>query len=46
MRNQECGCEKCKGKGKKPGKGVALSVVTVRRLPMPARKAAKKEKKQ
>jgi len=45
MREKECGCEKCKGKAKKSGKGMALSIVTVRRLPMPARKGTKGKEK-
>jgi hypothetical protein len=45
MREKECGCEKCQAGKKKSGKGMALSIVTVRRLPMPARKATKGEKK-
>jgi hypothetical protein len=39
----ECGCEDCKKK--KSGKGMALSIVTVRRLPMPKRKGSAKEEK-
>jgi len=44
MRGQECGCENYKKnkKGKEAGKGVMLTIASVRRLPMPAKKEASK----
>lgn len=38
-----CGCETCKKKRKEGGKGVMVTIASVRRLPMPAKKGASKK---
>jgi hypothetical protein len=43
MHEKGCGCEKCGKKSEKGGKGVMVTIASVRRLPMPAKKGASKK---
>lgn len=46
MHGKECGCESCdkKAKTKENGKGVVLTIASVRRLAMPKKGQSKKSK--
>lgn len=46
MHGDKCGCETCskKEKGKESGKGVMLTIASVRRLAMPKKGQSKKSK--